>query len=92
MTCSSLTNTGLDTVWEQILQHRVALEETGEWDAHRQDQRVDWMWAMVEDRLRAKLRDDPELKARTPTLEAAVAAGTLAPTLAADDIAQALGL
>ena len=50
------------------------------------------MWAMVEDRLRAKLRDDPDLKARTPTLEAAVAAGTLAPTLAADDIAQALGL
>jgi LAO/AO transport system kinase len=46
----------------------------------------------VQDRLQAKLRHDPALKARTPELEAAVAAGRLAPTLAAEEIAQALGL
>ena len=46
----------------------------------------------VADRLQAKLRHDPALKARTPELEAAVASGRLAPTLAAEEIAQALGL
>ena len=50
------------------------------------------MWAMVQDRLQARLRNDPALKARTPELEAAVASGKLAPTVAADEIAQALGL
>jgi LAO/AO transport system kinase len=47
---------------------------------------------MVQDRLQARLRHDPALKARTPKLEAAVAAGEMAPTAAADEIARALGL
>jgi LAO/AO transport system kinase len=42
--------------------------------------------------LQAKLRHDPALKARTPELEAAVSSGKLAPTLAAEEIARALGL
>lgn len=92
VTISGLTGDGLDTLWARIEDHRARHEAKGLIAQKRHRQDVKWMWAMVEDRLRAKLRDDPDLKARTPALEAAVAAGTLAPTLAADDIAQALGL
>ena len=49
-------------------------------------------WAMVQDRWQAKLRHEPALKARTPELEAAVAAGRLPPTAAAEESARALGL
>jgi LAO/AO transport system kinase len=92
VTISGLTGDGLDALWARIEDHRARHEAKGLIAEKRHRQDVKWMWAMVEDRLKAKLRDDPALKAATPALEAAVAAGTLAPTLAADDIAQALGL
>ena len=92
VTISGLTGEGLDALWRKIEDHRARHEAKGLIAEKRRRQDVKWMWAMVEDRLQAKLRHDPSLKARTPALEAAVAAGTLAPTLAAEEIAQALGL
>ena len=92
VTISGLTGDGLDMLWAKIEDHRARHEAKGLIAEKRHRQDVKWMWAMVEDRLRAKLRDNPDLKARTPVLEAAVAAGNLAPTMAADEIAQALGL
>lgn len=92
VTISGLTGEGLDALWAKIEDHRARHEAKGLIAEKRRRQDVKWMWAMVEDRLQARLRHDPALKARTPALEAAVAAGTLAPTLAADEIARALGL
>jgi LAO/AO transport system kinase len=40
----------------------------------------------------AKLRGDPAVRAKLKSVEAAVADGKLAPTLAAEQIAQLLGL
>ena len=92
VTISGLTGEGLEALWSKIEAHRHRFEAKGFITQKRRRQDVKWMWAMVQDRLQARLRSDPELKARTPALEAAVAAGTLAPTLAADEIARALGL
>jgi LAO/AO transport system kinase len=92
VTVSGLTGAGLDTLWSTVEEHRARLEARGLIAEKRRRQDVKWMWAMVQDRLQAKLRHDPALKARAPELEAAVAAGRLAPTAAADEIAQALGL
>ena len=92
VTISGLTGEGLDALWSKIEDHHHRFEAKGLITERRRRQDVKWMWAMVQDRLQARLRHDPALKARTPALEAAVAAGELAPTLAADEIAQALGL
>jgi len=92
VTVSGLTGEGLDALWDKIRDHRARHEAKGLIAEKRHRQDVKWMWAMVQDRLQARLRHDPALKARTPALEAAVAAGTLAPTLAAEEIARALGL
>jgi len=92
VTVSGLTGTGLDALWGKIEEHRARFEAKGLIAEKRRRQDVKWMWALVQDRLQAKLRHDPGLKARTPKLEAAVAAGEMAPTLAADEIARALGL
>ena len=48
------------------------------------------MWTMLEDRLQARLRSDPALKTKLPQIEKAVAAGTLSPMLAVEQIADAL--
>lgn len=92
VTISGLTGAGLDTLWAKVEDHRTRHQAKGLISEKRRRQDVKWMWAMVQDRLQAKLRHDPALKARTPALESAVAAGETAPTLAADEIAKALGL
>jgi LAO/AO transport system kinase len=84
---SGLMNEGLPEMWEQVLDYRRRLETTGELAAKRRRQQVKWMWTMLEDRLFSRLRSDPEVKRRLPEIEAAVASGTLAPTLAAEQIA-----
>jgi LAO/AO transport system kinase len=50
------------------------------------------MWAMFDDRLREHIHSDRSLRARLPQIEKAVAAGTLSPAMAVDEIAQALGI
>jgi LAO/AO transport system kinase len=92
VTISGLTGNGLEAMWAKIEDHRARHEAKGLIAEKRRRQDVKWMWAMVQDRLQAKLRHDPALKARTPALEAEVASGALAPTLAAEEIARALGL
>jgi LAO/AO transport system kinase len=92
VTISGLTGEGLDALWTKIMDHHARHEAKGLIAERRRRQDVKWMWAMVQDRLQAKLRHDPALKARTPELERAVAAGELTATLAADEIAKALGL
>jgi LAO/AO transport system kinase len=92
VTYSGLTGAGIDTLWQQVLAHRERLTASGELAARRREQQVKWMWTMIEERLFDRLRSDPAVRARLPALEAAVADGTTSPAVAADEIAQALGL
>jgi LAO/AO transport system kinase len=92
LTVSGATGAGLDALWQAVLDHRERLTRTGEIAAKRQAQDKQWMWALVRDRLQARLSEDPILKERVPTLEGEVAAGRLAPSAAADEIARLLKL
>jgi LAO/AO transport system kinase len=90
MTCSALTGAGIAELWAQVLAHHDRMTSTGEHAARRREQQVKWMWSMLEERLFARLRSDPALRARLPQIEAAVAAGRLAATLAVEQIVAAL--
>jgi LAO/AO transport system kinase len=50
------------------------------------------MWAMIEDRLMGRLRDDRTLRACLPEIEQKVADGRLAATAAAEDVLALAGL
>jgi LAO/AO transport system kinase len=50
------------------------------------------MWAMLEERVFARLKADAGLRAKLPRIEAEVAAGRLSPALAVEEIAAALGV
>jgi LAO/AO transport system kinase len=65
---------------------------SGELAERRREQQVKWMWTMLEERLTARLRSDPAVRAKVKAAETAVAAGKLAPTLAVEEIAQLLGV
>jgi len=90
VTYSALTGSGIDALWEKVLAHRTAMNALGDFDARRRDQQVKWMWTMLEDRLKARLRSDPAIRTKVKQLEAAVANGRMTPAIAADSVAALL--
>jgi LAO/AO transport system kinase len=92
ITYSALIGNGIAELWTQVLAHKEKMTASGELAARRREQQVKWMWTMLEERLTARLRSDPAVRAKLKQAEAAVAAGKLAPTLAAEEIAQLLGV
>jgi LAO/AO transport system kinase len=81
---SAATGEGLDELWERLVQHRRALEESGELTLRRRAQRLRWMWSTVERELVATLRGDAEVTAVLDEVEGEVADGRLTPTLGAE--------
>ena len=92
VTYSALTGNGIAELWASVLDHRERMSKSGELAAHRREQQVKWMWAMLEDRVFARLKTDSSLKAKLPRIEAAVADGRMSPAVAVDEIAAALGV
>ena len=89
---SGLNDEGLDSLWDNVLNHRAILMQSGELASKRAAQQVKWLWAMLDDRIRTRLRSDPRIRERVPMIERAVFDGGLSATLAADEIAGMLGL
>ncbi|MFI1887989.1 methylmalonyl Co-A mutase-associated GTPase MeaB [Streptomyces jumonjinensis] len=89
LSCSARESSGLGTVWERIEQHRALLESTGRLATKRREQQVDWVWSMVHDELRDRLRSHPGVRELAPGLEQSVRDGELTATLAAERILEA---
>jgi LAO/AO transport system kinase len=92
MTFSALTDDGIAELWGHVMAHKETMTGSGELAERRRAQQVKWMWTMLEERLTARLRADPAVRAKLRQSETAVAAGKLAPTLAVEEIAQMLGV
>ena len=86
VTYSALTGAGFDGLWDKVLAHRTAMQASGDFDARRRDQQVKWMWAMLEDRLKARLRSAPAVRSKVKQAEAAVADGRMTPAVGADTV------
>jgi LAO/AO transport system kinase len=89
-TYSALTSKGLDKIWQRILEHRTAMNASGEFASRRREQQVKWMWSMLEQRMMARLRSDPAIRARVKKTEAEVAGGRISPAIAAEQIGEML--
>ena len=92
VTYSAMSGAGIADLWASVLEHRERMTVSGELEARRRQQQVKWMWAMLEERVFARLKADSGIKARLPRIETAVAEGRMSPAVAVDEIAAALGL
>ena len=92
VTCSAMRGSGLDRLWAKVLEHRERLTLSGELQARRRSQQIQWMWSMVEDRLMQALRTNPGVVAALDRVERAIVQGKLTPTLAAREILETFGL
>jgi len=86
VTISGKDNVGLDTLWAKIEEHRDTLTKSGEFAERRQVQAVKWMHDMLEDRLKATLRENPKVAKNLPSLEGSVRNGELTPALAVEEV------
>lgn len=72
LTCSAVTGEGLDELWQHVRDHRRQLIDTGELVIKREQQRVRWMWSMVDQMVLASLHDKSELQELIGNTERAV--------------------
>lgn len=92
LTCSSLRGDGIDDVWSMVEAHRAALQASGDWDTHRREQRVAWMWRTVRDELLAAFRTDPRVSATLADVERRVREGALTPEHGAAELLTVFGV
>ncbi|MCP4804847.1 MAG: methylmalonyl Co-A mutase-associated GTPase MeaB [Proteobacteria bacterium] len=74
-TASSITGEGIDEAWQVVLSHRDAVDLAEK----RRTQARSWLWSMVDEGLRRRVRARPDAQA----IEDAVVAGTLPATVGA---------
>lgn len=92
VTVSGRDNRGLQELWGKVVEHREKMTATGEFAVRRQNQSVSWMRDMIEARMMAALKANPQVAAELDGIEASVRQGTLLPTLAVDRIMGLMGL
>ena len=92
LTCSAMDGTGLDEVWSALLERRLGLVESGVLAARRREQRVRWMWALVEQRVRSALEAHEGVHGLLGEVTRGVAEGSLPPSVAAERLLRAVGL
>ncbi|MBS0243039.1 MAG: methylmalonyl Co-A mutase-associated GTPase MeaB [Proteobacteria bacterium] len=91
ITISGRDNLGLGELWGKIEDHARTMIATGEREQRRRRQAVTWMREMLTDRLLEAVRTDPAMAERLPQIEAEVAAGRLAPSVAVEEIIAGVG-
>ncbi|GAB6983650.1 methylmalonyl Co-A mutase-associated GTPase MeaB [Nocardioides pyridinolyticus] len=85
VTCSGLEDTGVDDVWDRVLEHRNHLGADG-LARKRAEQQLDFTWALVRDELDQRLRHSAAVKAIREEVRSGVLSGELPATVAADRI------
>ncbi|MDE1173187.1 MAG: methylmalonyl Co-A mutase-associated GTPase MeaB [Parvibaculaceae bacterium] len=83
---SALRNDGMDRVWAVVEAYRAALTPTGELAQMRARQSRAWMWAEIREGLISAFRETPAVRQRLASLEGEVEAGTITPSLAAQEL------
>jgi LAO/AO transport system kinase len=91
MPLSALHGTGITDLWEHILRFQKLQTANGRLAARRQVQSGAWMWERIDAGLKSAFKNNPAVQALLPELSNAVNLGTIAPSVAARRLLEALG-
>ena len=80
---SAQEGSGIAEIWAAIEKFHAALTASDEWTSRRGDQALSWLWRELADGLLDALKQDEQLAAGLPQVEAAVRAGHTTPNAAA---------
>ncbi len=80
---SAATRAGIAEFWAEVERFRRVMAEGGELEVKRQRQAIDWMWTLIDNGLRARFRQHPQVRHHLESVCRAVAAGGTTPAIAA---------
>ncbi len=86
--CSALSGDKTADIWKLMMKYRESQTDIGALDNSRAEQARQWMWNEIGLDLTDRLKSSTQLRSRIDELEAAVTAGTLSPTTAADELVE----
>jgi LAO/AO transport system kinase len=86
LTCSALEMTGIEEVWETVGEYTQRLGASGELEAKRRNQDIDWLRFLVQQGLKEWFYKKPYIQKMIPPIEKEVEQGAIAPTNAADQL------
>ena len=72
MSCSALTSTNIDTVWNMLLEYYFEALECQSFVSKRNQQNLDWMHQLLNEMLLLKLSQNAHVKSMLPALEQSV--------------------
>jgi LAO/AO transport system kinase len=82
LTCSGLTTSGIDRIWQTVLDHRKRMAQNGMLERKRREQALAWMWDLLEEGLKQRFYKHPHVKSQMSRIEREVERGTLSPMAA----------
>ncbi len=88
---SALEGTGIPELWEKILQYQTLQNANGLLQARRKEQSGAWMWDRIDAGLKNAFRNHPAVQKLLPSLSADVNHGTMAASVAARRLLEAMG-
>lgn len=83
---SALQKEGMAEFWNEIERYREITTKTGEFDAKRKKQALDWMWSLIESGLHQMFKHHPQVHSALPKLSGQVADGVTTPNAAAQQL------
>lgn len=92
LTCSALTGSGIEAIWQTIRDHQRILTANGQTQQRRQEQQLTWFRSLLRQQLDARLYAQPGVHDQLTWVEAQVRSGTLLPTPAVQIILNQLPL
>jgi LAO/AO transport system kinase len=84
--CSSLQNTGIDEIWQMVLNHEAQLESVGKIEERRTRGALQWMDDLISMGLAEMFRDQPVVAERLPALRKEVRQGRITPLAASHEL------
>jgi LAO/AO transport system kinase len=86
MSVSALKSEGIAEFWTEIERYRDAMTKSGELEAKRKKQALDWMWSLIESGLHQLFKSNPKVHSALPKLSQQVASGVTTPNTAAHEL------
>lgn len=86
LTASAIENTGIDKIWEMILEFIEFTKQNDYFNERRNNQSLEWMHSLIKESLINKFYANPEVKRELHILESQLLKGKARATSAAEDI------
>lgn len=83
LTCSALHNIGIDKVWEMVQEHLEVIRNNGFLKHKRMQQNVRVMYETIDEVLKTKFYESPDIASKLPALEKAIKKQTITAYIAA---------